>query len=93
MAFVRAMQELFEECADIYSPEGINLDMVLKQVLQLARRHHVNIDSSYASLVISVCVIVGFATALDPRVNLMDAATPTLLAYALTGKAVGRLYN
>jgi hypothetical protein len=24
---------------------------------------------------------------------LMDAATPTLLAYALTGKVVGRLYS
>lgn len=65
----------------------------MKSVLALARRHGVSIDSCYASLVISVCVLVGFAKALDPAVNLMDAATPTLLAYALTGKVVGRLYS
>jgi aarF domain-containing kinase len=63
------------------------------QVLGLARRYQVNIDSSYASLVIAVAVITGFATALDPEVNLMDAATPTLLAYSLTGRVFGRLYQ
>lgn len=39
-----------------------------------------------------ICVIVGFAAALDPAVNLMDAATPCLLAYSLTGRVAGRLY-
>jgi len=39
----------------------------------------VSIDSNYAALVIGVCVIVGFATSLDKRVNLMDAATPCFL--------------
>jgi aarF domain-containing kinase len=45
----------------------------MKEVLGLARKHGVSIDSCYASLVISVCVLVGFAKALDPQVNLMDA--------------------
>ncbi len=40
-----------------------------------------------------VCVLVGFATSLDPGVNLMDAATPALLAYCLTGHVTGRLYS
>ncbi len=31
--------------------------------------HQVSIDSAYASLVISVCVIVGFATSLDAGVK------------------------
>lgn len=64
-----------------------------QEVLRLARKHHVTIDSSYASLVIAVCVIVGFATSLDPRVNLVDAAVPALLAYGLTGRVTGRLYS
>jgi aarF domain-containing kinase len=72
--------------------EGINLDGVMKSVLQLARRHEVSIDSNYAALCIGVCVIVGFATSLDPRLNLMDAATPCFLFHALTGRVSGRLY-
>lgn len=70
-------------CADV---------QVLKDVLKLARRHEVGIDSSYAALVLGVCVIVGFATSLDRRINIMDAATPCFLQHSLTGKATGRLY-
>jgi hypothetical protein len=92
-AFRSDMVDLFHAACDIHSPQGIDLDAVMQQVLGLARKHGVAIDSCYASLVISVCVLVGFGKALDPQVNLMDAATPTLLAYALTGKVVGRLYS
>jgi hypothetical protein len=92
-AFGSDMVDLFQASCDIHSPAGIDLDYVMQQVLGLARKHSVAIDSCYASLVISVCVLVGFGKALDPQVNLMDAATPTLLAYALTGKVVGRLYS
>jgi aarF domain-containing kinase len=92
-AFGSDMVDLFQAACDIHSPAGIDLDYVMQQVLGLARKHSVAIDSCYASLVISVCVLVGFGKALDPQVNLMDAATPTLLAYALTGKVVGRLYS
>lgn len=52
----------------------------------------VSIDSNYAALVVGVCVIVGFATSLDRRVNLMDAATPCFLFYSLIGRVSGRLY-
>lgn len=53
----------------------------------------VSIDSNYAALVIGVCVLVGFATSLDPEVNLMDAAAPCLFAYNVTGHVLGRLYG
>lgn len=92
-AFTADVVALFNEECDIQRDEGIDLDAVMKSVLGLARKHHVGVDSCYASLVISVCVLVGFAKALDPEVNLMDAATPTLLAYAMTGAVVGRLYS
>ena len=39
----------------------------------------VSIDTHYAELVLGVCVIVGFATSLDRRVNMMDAAAPVML--------------
>ena len=92
-AFVEDMSSLFRLECDIHSEAGIDLDAVMKSVLRLARKHSVSIDSGYASLVIGVCIIVGFAHSLDPRVNLMDAATPVLLTYALTGRVVGRLYG
>jgi hypothetical protein len=47
---------------NVHRPEGIDVDFVLKEVLQLARKHEVSIDSSYAALVVGVCVLVGFAT-------------------------------
>ena len=65
---------------------------VMKGVLALARQHEVSIDSSYAALVVGVCVIVGFATNLDPALNLMDAAAPALFMHNLTGRIIGQLY-
>ncbi len=65
----------------------------MKDVLRLARRHGVTIDSCYAALVISVCVIVGFAASMDPRVNLVDPAVPAMLMHALTGRVIGRLHS
>ncbi|PSC71628.1 putative serine threonine-kinase abkC isoform A [Micractinium conductrix] len=91
-AFAADMEALFTERADIFAPEGIDLDAVIKSVLQVARRHEVSIDTHYAELVLGVCVIVGFATSLDRRVNMMDAAAPVMLYYSLTGRITGRLY-
>ncbi|KAF6250401.1 ABC1 family-domain-containing protein [Scenedesmus sp. NREL 46B-D3] len=91
--FTADVMDLFSERCQIHSDAGIDLDGVMKAVLGLARKWGVSIDSCYASLVISVCVLVGFAQALDPGVNIMDAATPGLLAYSLTGKVLGRLYS
>ena len=65
---------------------------VLKAALHLARKHEVTIDSSYAALIVGVCVIVGFATALDPELNLIDAATAAFFISDLTGRIAGRLY-
>ncbi len=91
--FIADMSQLFSRHCNVHAPAGVNIDVVLKAVLMLARQHDVAIDSCYASLVIAVCVIVGFATSLDPRVNLVDAATPCLLLHALTGRVMGRMYS
>eukprot|EP00208_Stichococcus_sp_RCC1054_P004010 CAMPEP_0206149134 /NCGR_PEP_ID=MMETSP1473-20131121/37622_1 /ASSEMBLY_ACC=CAM_ASM_001109 /TAXON_ID=1461547 /ORGANISM="Stichococcus sp, Strain RCC1054" /LENGTH=1096 /DNA_ID=CAMNT_0053546583 /DNA_START=242 /DNA_END=3533 /DNA_ORIENTATION=+ len=91
--FTSDMIMLFNKASRVDSPEGINVDTVLKAVLKLARKHEVSINSSYAALVLGVCVIVGFATALDPQVNLMDAATPCLFAQDLFGRVNGNLYS
>jgi aarF domain-containing kinase len=71
--FTSDVMDLFSDRCQISSEAGIDLDGVMKAVLGLARKWGVSIDSCYASLVISVCVLVGFAQALDPGVNIMDA--------------------
>ena len=71
----------------------LQLVQVLKAVLQLARNHEVSIDSGYAALVIGMCIIVGFATSLDPQLNLLDAATPAFFIHNVCGSVVGRLYT
>jgi predicted unusual protein kinase regulating ubiquinone biosynthesis (AarF/ABC1/UbiB family) len=73
--FTSDVMDLFSDRCQISSEAGIDLDAVMKAVLALARKWGVSIDSCYASLVISVCVLVGFAQALDPGVNIMDAVS------------------
>ena len=77
----------------MHAEQGIDLDGVMKAVMRLTYQHEVAVDSCYASLVVSICVIVGFAKALDPHLNLMEAALPCLLAYSLMGEVMGRLYG
>lgn len=92
-AFVRAMAVLGADEMNVHSPQGIDLDRVIKTVLVLCRQHEVHVHSKYASLLLGACILVGFATGLDPQVNLMDAAIPSLLTYDLTGRLIGRLYS
>eukprot|EP00850_Spirogloea_muscicola_P004726 SM000020S06076 [mRNA] locus=s20:890226:896111:+ [translate_table: standard] len=71
----------------------IDLNHILKQVLGLCRKHEVTINATYASLVIAVCVLVGFANALDPKLSIMDGAVPCLFLYNLTGRVIGQVYG
>ena len=87
------MERLAADEMNVHSPEGIDLDRIIKTVLMLCKHHEVHVHSKYASLLLGVCILVGFATGLDPHVNLMDAAIPSLLTYDLTGRLIGRLYS
>lgn len=91
-ALAADMQKLFARHSRVNSTRGIDLDRVMKEVLVVAREHEVGIDSKYASLVLGLLILVGFAQGMDPHLNLMDAAIPCLLTYNLTGRIVGRLY-
>jgi len=71
----------------------VNVDRVLKECLRLCRQYEVSVDVEYAELVLGVCIITGFATNLDPEVNLMDAAVPCFFLYNLLGRVSGRVYD
>ncbi|KAG6546582.1 hypothetical protein Mapa_011771 [Marchantia paleacea] len=95
----RTPELLAKDLRDLFNQEcnlerhPIDLNKVLIKVLQLCRKHEVTIDSAYASLVVAVCVLVGFARSLDPELSIMDAAVPCLFLYNLTGRIQGRIYG
>jgi len=86
------MARLVSEKGDVFS-RRVNLDELLKEIMRLFRKHGVSIDGVYASLVVSLCVLVGFATSLDPQVNLFEVAAPSVMAFALIGYVMGRLFE
>ena len=80
-----------ERCA--LRRESVDIDDVLKRVMGLLRRRGVSVDAVYASLVVSLCVLVGFATSLDEHLNLFEVAVAAFLSYSVTGDVVGKLYE
>jgi len=79
-----------EKCALEIAP--VDIDDVLKRVMVLLRKRGVSIDAVFASLVVSMCVLVGFATALDENLNLFEVAISAFLSWSVTGDVVGKLY-
>lgn len=86
-AFTRAVEALFASHCNIHSPRGVDLDLVMKAVLRLCCVHNVTVDSAYATLAIAVCVLVGFATSLDPEVRGREAccAVPAVVLSCFVG--------
>jgi len=91
-ALRRDMCQLCETMC-VMRTQKVDLDAVLKAVMVLLRRHGVSIDAIYASLVISLCVLVGFASALDENLNLFEVAVTAFLSYSVTGDVVGKLFE
>jgi len=91
-ALRRDMALLIATKGDIHT-QRVDLDALLKDVMGLFRKYMVSIDGIYASLIVSLCVLVGFAKSLDQNINLFEVATPAVMAYALTGNVVGRLFD
>lgn len=72
----------------------VDIDAVLKAVMVLLRQHKVAIDPVYATLVVSLCVCVGFANSLDKDLNLFEVAVSAFVSYATVGEVVsGKLYT
>ena len=92
ISFRRDMAQLVASKGDIFT-QRVDLNELLKEIMQLFRKHSVSIDGIYASLIVSLCVLVGFATSLDPEINLFEVAAPSVMAFALTGNVVGRLFE
>ena len=71
---------------------SVDIDDVLKRVMTILRARGVAVDAVFASLVVSMCVLVGFATALDENLNLFEVAIAAFLSWSVTGDVAGKLY-
>jgi aarF domain-containing kinase len=92
-AFIIDMEELFATNCQGY---GTNVDVggILRDVLQLIRKHKVRIDANYATLVINALCIEGLAKRVAPSYNVLDAAQPLLQSYFRicgTGRSTSRV--
>ncbi|CAI5494130.1 unnamed protein product [Closterium sp. Naga37s-1] len=86
------MSELFARDCQLHH-RCMDLNDVLKKVLRICWVHHVTVHSSYASLLIAMCILVGFGQTLDPELSILDAAAPCFFLYNLTGRIIGRIYG
>ena len=82
-AFASGIEDLVSEF-HTRRKEGLTLGAVrigalLSRVLDLCRVHHVEIDPSMATIVISTLVLEGLGRSLEPELNLIDFAVPFVL--------------
>lgn len=57
----------------------VDLGRLLSEVMNCVRRHHVKLESDFASLVISLAIIEGIGRQLDPDMSLFHEAVPVML--------------
>lgn len=58
---------------------SVDLGRLLSEVMNCVRRHHVKLESDFASLVISLAIIEGIGRQLDPQLSLFHQAVPVML--------------
>eukprot|EP00934_Nitzschia_sp_Nitz4_P004852 Nitzschia sp. Nitz4//scaffold33_size148984//16272//18304//NITZ4_002911-RA/size148984-snap-gene-0.16-mRNA-1//-1//CDS//3329548376//4842//frame0 len=79
-AFQNDMVSLFQLQCRGY---GANVDVssVLRGMLRLIRKHRIQIDANYATLVINVLSLESLSRRVCPSYNVLDAARPLLRSY------------
>mmetsp|Transcript_8346 Transcript_8346/g.12723 ORF Transcript_8346/g.12723 Transcript_8346/m.12723 type:complete len:257 (-) Transcript_8346:3361-4131(-) len=77
MEFEHDLNLLFQTKCQGYGT-GVDFGDVVRGILELCRRHHVRVDSNYATLVINALCLDGLAKDLYPSYSVLDGARPLL---------------
>lgn len=77
--FLRDMDNLFVTTLKTPLSE-LRMGDVLSDMLSLVRKHHMNIQGDFATLLVNMVVLEGLAKELDPKVNIVGAAGPYLFS-------------
>lgn len=64
---------------------GLDIGVVIRDMMQLMYRHNVPIDGNYATLIANMLCLEGMARELEPRFSVVDVAYPLLRAHQLLG--------
>jgi len=64
---------------------GLDIGLVIREMMQLMYRHNVPIDGNYATLIANMLCLEGMASSLEPRFNVLDVAYPLLRAHQALG--------
>lgn len=81
VAFTKEMEEVFARYCRGYGT-GVNMGVVLREVLAKVRKFHVRVDVNYATLLINLLCLEGLASALLPSYNILDRAKPLLAPHS-----------
>lgn len=81
-AFTKEMGEVFAIHCRGYGT-GVNIGVVLREVLAKVRKFHVRVDVNYATLLINMLCLEGLASALLPSYNILDRAKPLLAPHSI----------
>lgn len=82
VAFTKEMEEVFSMYCRGYGT-GVNIGVVLREVLAKVRKFHVRVDVNYATLLINMLCLEGIASALLPSYNILDRAKPLLAPHSI----------
>ena len=80
-AFTEAMAAIFAQHCRGYNT-GVDIGVVLREVLARVREFHVRVDVNYATLLINLLCLEGIAGALLPSYNILDRAAPLLAPHS-----------
>lgn len=77
IGFRRDMSKLISKV--IRTPlEQLEVGLVLRNVLDLGRKYHIQVESSFTTIALGTIIIEGIARQLDPNLDFVAAARPYL---------------
>ena len=84
--FKGALEAIFEQVRHLPISE-IEAAKVLGQIMQLVRKHRIQMESAFTSVNVGMMVLEGVGRQLDPNLNLLNTAGPIFMGYVLEAQA------
>jgi aarF domain-containing kinase len=89
--FVQGIEDIVHEALSTgLSLENVKVGELLGRVLSLACTYSVQLDSNFTKVALSIMVLEGVGRSLDPKQDLLLAATPYVVRQALWGPSFGK---
>ncbi|CAJ0572717.1 unnamed protein product, partial [Mesorhabditis spiculigera] len=77
--FCTEVDKLVAKARSERSLRTLNISALMSQLFSIVSEHHVQLDSAFTSILLSIMVLEGFGRSLDPDLDLFQCARPYLL--------------